>query len=115
MNESNISKLIDDKIGQDANTSQFAVSANPFHVHNGSDTPRVAAQNLDFTNFATWGLVRLDGGVIVITNRNIIDTSVILLTTTIANTYALLGKCHRGFAEIAGGAGSEVVNYLIIF
>lgn len=116
MNKEQIQEMIDESIAKQANTNQYSVSQVPLHVHNGLDSNVVPAQFNDYTNFAVWGTATADGsGQITITNRNILSTSVILVTGTQNDAFTIDAVCTVGTGLITNAASGELVNYLIIF
>lgn len=51
--EENVRDIAQDVHDQNSTTDQFAVSQVPYHTHNGTDSPRVHAQDLNGTQFVT--------------------------------------------------------------
>ncbi len=101
---------------QNSTTNRFIVSPIAFHVHNGIDSALIAAESLDYTNFAIWGSVTLSGGTGTITNVNIMTSSTIIATSQTSHSAGayMAAICATGVATITG-QGTDVVNYIIIF
>lgn len=109
-------KIFQKQYEQMSRNSQYRVTAIPLHLHNEADAPPIPAQNLSFTNFMIWGQVALSSGSAAIQNPNILETSVILVTSTVSYSGTTLrGNCSNGTASIEGGLNTETVNFLIIF
>lgn len=103
-----LSKRIDKISGSNI---QYQVKNIPFHVHNGSDSNQISANNVIFTNFMMWGQTA-SGSNFIITNPNITPTSTILITPQIpSSTYA---SSVNGAATLQC-TSSTILNYLIIF
>lgn len=117
MNEDTIRQIIKEEISKFSMNSQYTVSNIPLHVHNGLDSNKVHGQDIDNSNFMTWGTAVVDGsGNYTIVNQNIRAASTILVTGTVpTDTFLITGICITGQATISNASAGEMVSYLIIF